>query len=98
MAAAADYDVGDDCLSRFKTILAVTPRGPIFGNGRFARNLLEAAVGRHAWRLRDIPEPTVEQLRLLIAADLDDHDDPQLGAVETAADMPPVTSEGQVRR
>ena len=55
-------------------ILAVTPRGPIFGNGRFARNLLEAAVGRHAWRLRDIAEPTVEQLRLLIAADLDDEE------------------------
>ena len=68
LAAAADYDVGDDCLTRFETILAVTPRGPIFGNGRFARNLLEAAIGRHAWRLRDVAEPTVEQLRQLIAA------------------------------
>ena len=43
----------------------------MFGNGRFARNLLEAAIGRHAWRLRDIPEPTVGQLRELVASDLD---------------------------
>ncbi len=93
MAAAADYDVGDDCLARFKMILAVTPRGPIFGNGRFARNLLEAAVGRHAWRLRDIAEPTVEQLRLLIAADLDDHDEPRPELVE-GQDQSPSTSSG----
>ncbi len=72
MARAADYDVHDDCLARFRMILAGTPRGSMFGNGRFARNLLEAAVGRHAWRLRDIGEPTIDQLRLLLAEDLDD--------------------------
>ena len=91
MAEAADYDVGEDCLARFKMILASTPRGPIFGNGRFARNLLEAAVGRHAWRLRDIAEPSVEQLRMLIAADLDDHDDPQ----PEPSDPQPEPVEGQ---
>ena len=47
-------------------------RRPGFGNGRFARNVLEAAIGRHAWRLRDVAEPTVEQLRELLAEDLDD--------------------------
>jgi len=71
MAGAADYDVTDECLRRFEMILRSTPRGPMFGNGRFARNLLEAAIGRHAWRLRDIPEPTVGQLRELVASDLD---------------------------
>ena len=76
MAKAADYDVNDDCLSRFRTILSVTPRGATFGNGRFARNLLEAAIGRHAWRLRDIAEPTLEQLRELAAEDLDDSSSP----------------------
>ncbi len=95
MAAAADYDVGDDCLARFKMILAITPRGPIFGNGRFARNLLEAAVGRHAWRLRDIAEPTIEQLRMLIAADLDDHDDPQPRPSKPDAETRPEPVEGQ---
>ena len=42
-----------------------------FGNGRFARNLLEAAIGRHAWRLREVTEPTLEQLRTILAEDLD---------------------------
>jgi hypothetical protein len=72
MAAGADYDVTKDCLQRFRMILAITPRGPTFGNGRFARNHLEAAIGRHAWRLRDIDEPTLQQLRELQASDLDD--------------------------
>ncbi|MET1008047.1 MAG: AAA family ATPase [Propionibacteriaceae bacterium] len=72
MAQNADYDVNDDCLTRFRSILATTPRGPTFGNGRFARNHLEAAIGRHAWRLREVDEPTVQQLRELVADDLDD--------------------------
>lgn len=71
MAKAADYDVTEECLRRFQMILHTAPRGPMFGNGRFARNLLEAAIGRHAWRLRDIAEPTIRQLRELVASDLD---------------------------
>jgi adenylate kinase family enzyme len=72
MAKAADYDLDNACIERFTAILATTPRGPMFGNARFARNLLEAAIGRHAWRLRDVAEPTVEQLRMLIADDFDE--------------------------
>jgi hypothetical protein len=41
-----------------------------FGNARFVRNLFEAAVVRQAWRLRDVPAPTVEQLRDLRTEDL----------------------------
>ena len=86
MAQAADYDLDDACIERFTAILATTPRGPIFGNARFARNLLEAAIGRHAWRLREITQPTVEQLRTLIADDFD----------ETAAEgEPPTVSQEQ---
>jgi AAA+ superfamily predicted ATPase len=72
MAQTADYDVDDACIARFTAILATTPRGSMFGNARFARNLLEAAIGRHAWRLRDVVEPTVEQLRTLIADDFEE--------------------------
>ena len=43
-----------------------------FGNGRFARNALEAAIGHHAWRLRETAAPTLEQLRLLVARDFDE--------------------------
>ena len=84
MAKAADYDVTEGCLTRYRAILATTPRGPTFGNGRFARNLLEAAVGRHAWRLRDVDEPTVQQLRELIAADLDEEPAPDFNPVPPA--------------
>jgi hypothetical protein len=87
MSKAADYDLDDACVARFTGILALTPRGPMFGNGRFARNMLEAAIGKHAWRLRDVAEPTVEQLRTLIPEDFD----------ETAAEdePPPVILEQQ---
>ena len=89
MAKAADYDLDDACVDRFSAILAMTPRGPMFGNGRFARNMLEAAIGRHAWRLRDVTDPSIEQLRKLIPEDFD----------ESAAEdePPPVIPEQQPR-
>ena len=92
MAKAADYDLDDECVARFTAILAMTPRGPIFGNGRFARNMLEAAIGRHAWRLRDVPQPTVEQLRKLIPEDFDEaagEDEPAPGIPDQQASPPP---------
>ncbi|GAB4013313.1 AAA family ATPase [Nocardioides ultimimeridianus] len=70
MAKAADYDVDEAVLDRLRAILKDTERGPAFGNARFVRNELEAAIGRQAWRLRDVATPTLEQLRSLSAADL----------------------------
>jgi hypothetical protein len=81
MDKAADYDLDDACVERFSAILAMTPRGAMFGNGRFARNMLEAAIGRHAWRLRDVTDPSIEQLRKLIPDDFDEsaaEDEPPL--------------------
>ena len=72
LADDADYEIGEDAAARFREILAATPRDSSFGNGRFARNLLEAAIGRHAWRLRDVEAPSTEQLRRLLAEDLDE--------------------------
>jgi|GEM_PF-139375 len=82
LAGNADYDITDAAEKRFRMILGITPRGSTFGNGRFARNCLEAAIGRHAWRLRDVAEPTLDQLRQLLPEDLnegdgdEDHPDP----------------------
>lgn len=76
LAESADYDVPDDARERFTAILSTTPRGPSFGNGRFARNLLEGAIGRHAWRLREVDEPTLEQLRELVPDDVGDAPNP----------------------
>lgn len=74
LAGRMDYDLDPAALQRFTEILAATPRGPSFGNGRFARNLLEAAIGRHAWRLRDTPDVDLHALRTLQVEDLEDRD------------------------
>ena len=71
MATDAEYDAGDEVLERLRVILAGVERGPRFGNARYVRNLLEAAIGRQAWRLRDVEKPTVAELRTLVADDLD---------------------------
>jgi hypothetical protein len=70
LAEAADYDITDEVEQRFREMLKGIRRGPTFGNGRYSRNVLEAAIGQHAWRLRDIDEPTVEELRTLAPDDL----------------------------
>ena len=70
MVTQADYDLGDGCLTTFRELLGAQVRDETFGNGRFARNVLEAAVGKHAWRLRDVEDPTLDQLRTLLPEDL----------------------------
>jgi SpoVK/Ycf46/Vps4 family AAA+-type ATPase len=99
MARAADYDLDGACVERFTTILAATPRGPMFGNGRFARNCLEAAIGRHAWRLRDVAEPTLEELRKLIPEDFEEaaaEDEPSPAIPEQQASSP--SSSGDIEQ
>jgi hypothetical protein len=70
LATDADFVPGPGCLAEFRRVVAGEQRGPGFGNGRFARNCLEAAIGRHAWRLREVDEPTLDQLRTLLPEDL----------------------------
>ena len=70
MASGAQYDAGEGVQDRLRELLAQVERGPSFGNARYVRNVLEAAIGRHAWRLREVDAPTLEQLRLLLAEDL----------------------------
>jgi len=72
LAEGADYELAGEALEKFREILAATARDRSFGNGRFARNVLEAAIGRHAWRLRDVTAPTKDQLRQILPEDLTD--------------------------
>ncbi len=72
LADGADYEIVPEAVERFRETLGRTPRGETFGNGRFARNALESAIGHQAWRLRDVAEPTRDQLRQLVARDFDD--------------------------
>ena len=66
----ADFTPSRDAELQLRRILTLTPRDSGFGNARFVRNLFEAAVVRQAWRLRDIADPSVEQLRELTSDDL----------------------------
>ncbi|WP_432942185.1 AAA family ATPase [Kribbella sp. CA-253562] len=85
LAEAADYELTPEALEHFQVILSSTPRDRSFGNGRFARNVLEAAIGRHAWRLRDVTAPTTDQLRQILAVDLTDEElHPPTGPGSTA--------------
>src|SRR6478735_3076240 len=77
LASAADYDISREAEMTFRGILAGTARTQAFGNGRFARNLLEEAIGRHAWRLQDVEDPTHAQLRELKAEDFRQLADPE---------------------
>ncbi|MFL6168352.1 MAG: AAA family ATPase [Ornithinibacter sp.] len=87
LAKGADYELEPEAEQRFREVLGRTPRGSSFGNGRYARNALEAAIGHHAWRLRDTAEPTLEQLRLLVARDFDEE------PLDEGAEMPPAASD-----
>ena len=70
ITADADFSPGEGAIDKLRQILTLTPRDPGFGNARFVRNLFEAAVVRQAWRLRDVADPSVAQLRELAPADL----------------------------
>ena len=89
MAAKSDYDLGEGVLDEFTSELAEQSRGETFGNGRFARNLLEAAIGRHAWRLREVTEPTLEQLRTILPEDLVEAEHAAAPAVAAGQLQPP---------
>jgi hypothetical protein len=86
MVGAADYDASDAVTSRLRELLGEAARGPSFGNARYVRNMLEAAIGQHAWRLRDITEPTLEQLRSLEPGDLVEPGDEEPEAPAVAED------------
>ncbi|MBA2608465.1 MAG: AAA family ATPase [Actinobacteria bacterium] len=70
LAAASDFEPTSGCIEKLRELVRAEPRDAGFGNGRFARNLFESAVGHHAWRLREKTEPSLAELRRLHADDL----------------------------
>lgn len=90
-ARKADFEPAPETLERFEEIASLQIRDEGFGNGRYARNVLDQAITRHAWRLRDVEQPTVEQLRLLLPEDLvaaPDDETPTDDTVAPPADEP----------
>ncbi|WP_229117786.1 AAA family ATPase [Enemella evansiae] len=93
MVENADYDAPTETVDRFRGLLAEQVRDSTFGNGRYARNCLEAAVGAHAWRLREVDEPSLDELRQLLPDDLGELDDdedelPDLAGLQPAPGQP----------
>ena len=70
ITSEADFTPTAEAVERLRLILTLTPRDTGFGNARFVRNLFEAAVVRQAWRLREIHDPSVAQLRELTPDDM----------------------------
>ncbi|MET0921253.1 MAG: AAA family ATPase [Acidimicrobiia bacterium] len=70
IASGSDFTPTDEAFDVLRAMLRATPRDEGFGNGRFVRTVFESAIVRQAWRLRDVTDPDVEQLRELRADDL----------------------------
>ena len=70
LAHASGYECSWDTLAGLRRHFESVPTGRSFGNGRYARQLLDEAVTRQAGRLRSLTSPSVEDLRVLRADDI----------------------------
>lgn len=76
MCQSGDYTLAAGSESEVQSLLEAQTAEPDFANARTVRNLFEAAVRQHAWRLRDLEQATVEQLRTLTVEDFSGGVDP----------------------
>jgi hypothetical protein len=72
MATKADYSPTEACRDRLRELALVEEKDEGFGNARWVRGRLETAMVNAAWRLREVDEPSLEQLRHLEPTDLVD--------------------------
>ncbi|MGI5520038.1 right-handed parallel beta-helix repeat-containing protein [Micromonospora sp. CA-259024] len=70
LASASGYECPGTTLIALREHFERVPRGRTFGNGRYARQLLEDSITRQAGRLRTLGKPTVEQMRTLLIEDV----------------------------
>ncbi|MGX7828866.1 AAA family ATPase [Actinokineospora sp. 24-640] len=69
-ATTAGYECSGPTVAALRSHFASAVRGESFGNGRYARQVLDAAVTAHARRTRSIAAPTVTDLCLLLPEDV----------------------------
>ena len=69
-AATNGYELSLETRSRLLAYLQTVKRGRAFGNGRFARQMLDGMITRQAGRIAAIEAPTTDDLRSLIPDDL----------------------------
>jgi len=71
LATAGGYQLDGPVLAALREHFAAVPRTGTFGNGRYARQVLDAAITRQASRLRRMPAPTRRDLQQLTDADVE---------------------------
>ncbi|WP_261574584.1 AAA family ATPase [Frankia gtarii] len=70
LARAGGYEPHGGTLQVLRKHFDALRRDETFGNGRYARQLLDKAVTRQASRLRRMPDPTVDDLQNLLPGDV----------------------------
>jgi Mrp family chromosome partitioning ATPase len=71
MCAAHRYELTPDALQALTRYFERVPKGSTFGNGRVARKVFEAMVGRQASRLAAQPATDQAELSVLVVEDVD---------------------------
>jgi Cdc6-like AAA superfamily ATPase len=64
------YQLTEDARTKLRQLFDAAPRGKGFGNGRLARNLFEAAIGKQANRIVTLTDPSDADLCQLTADDI----------------------------
>jgi SpoVK/Ycf46/Vps4 family AAA+-type ATPase len=70
LATNAGYTPGEGVVDRVGALLEPARGECGFGNGRAVRNVFESAVSGQAVRITELTDPSVEQIRELVVADL----------------------------
>ncbi|WP_256789276.1 AAA family ATPase [Frankia sp. AvcI1] len=70
LARAGGYEPHGGTLQVLRKHFDTLRRDETFGNGRYARQLLDKAITRQASRLRKMPDPTVDDLQNLLPGDV----------------------------
>ncbi|MFI7080364.1 right-handed parallel beta-helix repeat-containing protein [Micromonospora sp. NPDC049903] len=70
LARASGYECPGDTLTALRSHFEQVETGRTFGNGRYARQLLDEVVTRQARRLRSVTAPSVDDLRTLRVDDV----------------------------
>ncbi|MET0135809.1 MAG: AAA family ATPase, partial [Kibdelosporangium sp.] len=69
-ATKAGYECTGPTLAALRAHFTATPRTTSFGNGRYARQVLDEAIARHARRTRGLRNPTMDDLCILQPDDM----------------------------
>ena len=69
-ATDAGYECTGPTVAALRTHFATMRRGESFGNGRYARQVLDGTVAHHARRTRSLVDPTMDDLCVLLPEDV----------------------------